>query len=1055
MPVCSACSQGNPDTARFCLACGVLLVADASRGADTRKTVTVLFCDVSGSTRLGERLDPESLREVMGSYFGLVEGVVERHGGVVEKFIGDAVMAVFGVPLVHEDDAVRAVRAAWEARAGLARLDARLERERGLQLAVRMGLNTGEVVASDGVQGQRLVTGDTVNVAARMEQEAAPGEIRMGDDTYLLVRDAVVARDAGTTAVRGRSEPVRAWQLDGVRAGAAGLRRRLETPLIGRNDERAMLRQAFARALHERRCQLVTVLGEPGVGKSRLVEALRADLPASAEVHIGQCLPYGDGITYWPLAEIVRSAAGIRNDDSPARAEARLLECAGGDDRMRVAGIVAAAIGLSQLAVGEPAEVAWAARRFFELVAAERPTVLVFEDVHWAEAAMLRVVSHLCERAREASILVVCTARPEARDVAAGWSTGAVNSTTFLLPPLSEDECDRMIDLLPAGRELDLHERQRVVSASEGNPLFCEQMVAMLGLDATNGADTMVPTTIRTLLAARLDRLASSQRGVLQAASVEGRVFHRSGLLGLVADPAGVDDILDALVGYELISPHESQFGGDEAFRFGHALIRDAAYDALPKRDRARMHERVADWLEHESRARLGERAEILGYHLEQAQRCLSELGPLDDHGRAVARRGGEVLADAGRRAGARGDHAAAANLLGRARALLPADAARARDIDPLRARALIEGGELVIAEAELQRAVAEATAASDRRAAIRAEIELIALHNALHGAHSATSADVSRAAVAAIPILEATGDEAGLARAWQLSGDVHWNACRFGERAVALERALTYAQKAGDAHEAAIITRWLALGTVYDSTPVESGIARCTQLLEQATGPYAEAAVMVALAALHAMARRFDRARALYGEARALDEEIGSRFAGAAHCLHGATIAKLAGDNAAAERELRAAYEVLREMGEQSVLSTVAGQLGRVLYELQRFADADEMTAYAQHITPADDIASIMGWQAIRAKLLARSGDHQQAMGLAKAALALALTTDDLNEHAQAHLDFAEVLRLDGRTNEAALAVERACGLYEAKGNLAGAAIAHTLRSKLIPADR
>jgi class 3 adenylate cyclase/tetratricopeptide (TPR) repeat protein len=1053
MPVCSACSQRNPDVARFCLACGVPLVANGLRGADTRKTVTVLFCDVSGSTRLGERLDPESLREVMESYFELIEGVVERHGGVVEKFIGDAVMAVFGVPLVHEDDAVRAVRAAWEARAGLARLDARLERERGVQLAVRMGLNTGEVVAFDDAQGQRLVTGDAVNVAARMEQAATPGEIRMGDATYQLVRDAVVARDAGTTSVRGRAELVRAWHLDGVEAGAAGLRRLLETPLIGRNDERAMLRQAFDRARHERRCHLVTVLGEPGVGKSRLVEALRADVSASTDVHIGQCLPYGDGITYWPLGEVVRSAAGIRSDDSPARAEARILELAPANDRRRVAGIVAAAIGLSQVAVGEPGEVAWATRRLFEMLSVERPTVLVFEDVHWAEAAMLGVISHLCERAREASILVVCTARPEARDVVGRWSAGAVNATTFLLPPLSENECDRMIDLLPAGRELDSHDRRRVVSASEGNPLFCEQMVAMLGLDSTNGADTKVPTTIRTLLAARLDRLASSQRRVLQAASVEGRVFHRSGLLDLMADLAGVDDILDALVSCELIAPHESQFAGDQAFRFGHALIRDAAYDALPKRDRARLHERVADWLEHESRERPGERAEILGYHLEQAQRCLSELGPLDDNGRAVARRGGEVLADAGRRAGARGDHAAAANLLGRARALLPARAARARDIDPLRALALIEGGDLVTAGAELERAVAEATAASDRRAAVRATLELLALRDAT-GTHSVSSEDVSNAAVAAIPILAAAGDEAGLARAWQLSGDVHWSAGRWGERAVALEQALTHAQRAADTHGAAVITCLLAGGLVFGATPVETGIARCTQFLENSPGPYADAAVTVALAALQAMAARFEEAHRLYAQACGLHEELGSRLVGASSCLQGARIARLAGDQIAAERELRVGYDAFRAMGEQAIGSTVAGELGRALYELQRFADADEMTAYAQHITAPDDVLSIVLWQSTRAKLLARSGDHQQAIRLAESALALMETTDELNEHAQTLLDLAEVLRLGDRTHEAAAAAERACGLYEAKGNIAGAAITRTLRAKLISAE-
>jgi class 3 adenylate cyclase/tetratricopeptide (TPR) repeat protein len=1039
MAACGVCNQPNPEGARFCLACGASLAAPVPVSRQTRKTVTVVFCDVVGSTGLGEQLDPESLREVMGRYFDVVETVVKRHGGLVEKFIGDAVMAVFGVPLVHEDDALRAVRAAWEARAALTALDSELERDRGVRLAVRMGVNTGEVVASDGEGSQRLVTGDAVNVAARLEQAATAGEIWIGDDTYELVRDAVDASEAGTTSVRGRSEPVRAWQLDAVRAGALGIRRRLDVPLIGRDDERAMLRQAFERALHERRCHLVTVLGEPGVGKSRIVEALRADVCADAEVHVGHCLPYGDGITYWPLGEVVRAAAGIRSDDSPAQAEDRLLELAPADDRARIAGILAAAIGLSQAAVAAPVEVAWAVRRLFEALSAERPLVLVFEDVHWAEDSMLTVVSQLCERARDTSILVVCTARPEARELIGSWSARAVNATSFLLSPLSEDECDRMISLLPAGQDLDEAKRRRIVTASEGNPLFCEQMVAMLDFDGADGV-TQVPTTIRALLAARLDRLAVAQRGVMQAASVEGRLFHRSAVLDLLADAPGVDDALDALVTYELIAPGESLFPGDQAFRFGHALIRDAAYDALPKRDRARLHEQLADSIEDRSGERRGEHMEVVGYHLEQAHLSLAELGPLDDHGQAVGRRGGEVLADAGHRAGARGDPAAAANLLGRARPLLPGELVRERDIDPLRARALFECGDLVTASAELEAAVAAARAASDDRAAIRAELELIELRAAT-ATHSMTSQDVSDAAVAAIPVLTAAGDTAGLARAWQLSGDVYWNACQFGKRAVALEQALTYAQRAGDVHGAATITRWLALGLVYDATPVESGIARCEQLRESASGPYAEAAVTVALASLNGMAARFDEARDLYARARRLDEEIGSLYTGAAHRLHGASIALLAGDAVAAECELRAGYDALHVTGEQGLLSTVAGNLAYVLFELGRLADADEVATYTQSITPEGDIASVILWQSVRARLAARAGDFEEGIRLAESALALADTTDGLNEQARGHLDLGEVLRLAGRSSEAAAAVERAEALYEAKGNIAGAA--------------
>jgi class 3 adenylate cyclase/tetratricopeptide (TPR) repeat protein len=1056
MPVCAACSQRNPDGARFCLSCGTSLGANGPARAATRKLVTVVFCDIVDSTRLGERLDPESLRDVLERYFDAVRPVVERHGGVVEKFIGDAVMAVFGVPLMHEDDAVRAVRAAWEARAAIATLDAELERERGLHLVARMGLHTGEVVTSTNDAGdQRLVTGDAVNIAARLEQGAAPGEIWLGEATYALVRDAVTAGDAGSMSIRGRAEPLRVWRLDAVRARTAGVRRRLDTPLVGRADEVAMLRQAFERTRRDRHCHLVTVLGEPGLGKSRLVEALQADLALDADVHVGQCLPYGEGITYWPLREVVHSVAGIRVDDSRVEAHARLLALSSTDDWARITAIVAAAIGLTQSPVGEPAEVAWAMRRLFEAVFADRPAVLVFEDVHWADPGMLKLVAQLCERTRDASILVVCTARPELRVAAREWPAGNLSASTFLLAPLSDDECRRLVRLFPNGGELDEDTQQRVVTASEGNPLFCEQLVAMLALDGREAADRPVPTSISTLLAARLDQLSPSERRILQTASVEGRVFHRSALLDLVAELAGIDDVLDALVRYELISPHASIFAGDQAFRFGHLLIRDAAYDALPKRDRARFHEHIARWLERLAEEGRDEHAEIVGYHFEQAQRWLSELGPLDDHGQALARRGGEVLADAGRRAAASGETLAAASLLGRARRLLPADAARARDLDPLRALALIESGDLVLAKLELERAVAEAEAARDDRAAHRARIELLALCATIGGAESRSSRDVSLAAVAAIPLLETARDNAGLARAWQLSGDVHWDACHWGERAVALERALAYARRAGDAHEVAVLTRWLALGLVYDATPVERAIARCGELLEETSGPFAESAVIVASGSLHAMANRFVEARALYARARSLDAELGSRFSGAAHRLHGALIATLSGDLVTAERELRAGYDAYDAMGEQGVRCSVAAALGRVLYGLERFADAAAVIAEAERITPAGDVSAEMLCRATRAKLLARSGACEPGLRMAESALALSQGTDMLNEQAHVLLDLAEVVQLDGRPRDSVTFIERAGALYAAKGNIAGAEIAARAHAKMAAVGR
>jgi tetratricopeptide (TPR) repeat protein len=328
----------------------------------------------------------------------------------------------------------------------------------------------------------------------------------------------------------------------------------------------------------------------------------------------------------------------------------------------------------------------------------------------------------------------------------------------------------------------------------------------------------------------------------------------------------------------------------------------------------------------------------------------------------------------------------------------------------------------------------------------------LLALRRTIGSANSVSSQDISNAAVAAIPILEAAGDEAGLARAWHLSAVVHL-ASSWSEHSIALEQALTYAQRAGDAHEAGMITSALAIGLIFGPTPVESAIARCNEMLEHSPGPFAEAVISVALAVLHAMATRFEQARELYAQTRRLDDELGSRL-GAIHHYHGAMIALLAADPATAERELRTGYEALREMGEQSLLSTLAGLLGHVLYDLQRFADADEMTAYAQEITQPDDVASNTLWRSTRAKLLARTGDHQPAILLAESALALVETTDAIGEHAGMLLDLAEVLRLADRHHEAATPIERALHLFEAKGNIAGATRARTLHAKLIPTD-
>jgi class 3 adenylate cyclase len=592
-----------------------MLAAEPVR--EQRKVVTVLFCDVTGSTALGESLDPEALRAVMARYFDVARVAIERHGGTVEKFIGDAVMAVFGVPTVREDDALRAVRAAQELR------DA-------VEIDVRIGVNTGEVVTGS---GDSLVTGDAVNVAARLEQSAAPGDVLLGAGTYALVRDAVDVELLPPIEAKGKSEPVTAYRLVAV-TGDTGAARRSDAPLVGRDRERRLLTDAWERATSEGASALFTILGNAGVGKSRLVAEFVSRLDAT--VLRGACLSYGDGITYWPVVEVVKQLLG----DAPAPD-----------------GAIAALLGEGQ---GTTDEIAFSVRKVFEAAAAERPLVVVFDDLHWAEPTFLDLIEHVVDWSRGAPILLLCLARPELLERRSGWGGGKLNATTVLLESLSASETDELIDVLLAGGDLDPSVRERIRTAADGNPLFVEQMLAMVEESPEN---VTVPATIQALLSARLDQLPADERAALERGSIEGQVFHRGAVAALAPEDLNVTSHLFGLMRRELVRPSVGTLPGDDAFRFRHLLIRDAAYDALPKTARAGLHERFAEWVELRA-PDLVELDEILGYHLEQAALYRAELGAPRPE---LALRAAGRLHAAGRRAARREDLGAGIRLLNRA----------------------------------------------------------------------------------------------------------------------------------------------------------------------------------------------------------------------------------------------------------------------------------------------------------------------------------------------------------------------------------------------------
>ncbi|HEX9381176.1 MAG TPA: adenylate/guanylate cyclase domain-containing protein [Gaiellaceae bacterium] len=993
--------------------------------AVSRRTVTVLFADVAGSTPLGERLDPESLREVMSRYFERMGAVLERHGGTVEKFIGDAVMAVFGMPELHEDDALRAVRAATELRQALAGLNDELERELGVRIGIRVGVNTGEVVAGDGTGGQLLVTGDPVNVAKRLEEAARTGEILVGEATRRLVENAAVLEPRDELTVKGKAEPVVAWNVLAVIEGASAYARRLDAPLVGREEELRVLREAFATTVSGRSCRLATILGPAGIGKSRLAAEICADVRGEARVLTGRCLPYGDGITFWPLVQIV----GVLGSDDGVR---EVL--AGADDAELVADRVLSAVGPTPTTAAG-GELFWAVRRLFEELARDEPVVIVIEDIHWAEPKLLDLLEYLAGWTHDAPILLLCLARPELLDERPVWFSGQAG-IGLQLGPLSEAESAALLEEIGREWPLDATARARIAEAAEGNPLYVEQMAAML---AEGEPLDSIPPTIHALIAARLDRLPNEERAVLERAAVAGKEFSRGAILALSpeADRAELDARLLSLVRRDLLAARP---GREDAYRFRHVLIRDAAYAGISKDLRAQLHERFAGWAARTNAGRAGELDEIIGYHYEQAFRYREQLGPLDDDARGLARRGGELLGGAGRRAFARDDLPAALTLLDRAVALInEQDPARLELVREL-SMALWWAGEVARAESLLKGLIEAAAASGDRRQEWSGLVELAARKNITGG--DADAEELLRVAQQAIEVFSELGDDAGLARAWRRVAYAHQVASRFGPAEEAGERALEHARRAGDRHEEARIVDSVCTSLLWGPAPAAEAIERCEQMLEFGRGSRViEANVGISLAGLKAMQGDFDGARSLAAGARRTYEELGLRLAIAGLTQITGPVEALAGDLEAAERELRIGLEILASVGSTGHQESL---LADVLYQRGRLEEADHFAARAEAEAAADNIAPQVVWRGVRAKL-------EQSVAIAREAVTLADRTDQLNLRADAQLNLAETLQLTGDSSEASRALQRALELCEQKGNVVAAARVSSLLSTAV----
>ncbi|HET7726708.1 MAG TPA: AAA family ATPase [Candidatus Limnocylindrales bacterium] len=1093
---CPSCGEENPGKFRLCGFCGAAL-APAGSGAigatpaapssaspaapaparnrdmvpvidlpahEVRKVVTLLFSDLKDSTAITASIDAEAMNEIKARYFAAMAAEIERHGGNVEKNIGDAIMAVFGRIRAREDDALRAVRAAAGTQRILAQLNEELFRVYGVRISNRTGVNTGEVVAStDPNAVQNLATGEAVNIAARLEQNAPANEVLLGEVTYDLVKHHVDV-ERMDVQMKGYTEPVPAYRLISVRdvASSAGGGVRA-TALVGREEELRQLRGAYEAAVANRGPQLITVVGEPGVGKSRLVKDFVASLEDEATVVRGRCLPYGDGITFWPLSEMARIVADVEQEDSPEVAVAKLTDrLPPADDRAEVVERLAAAINLSP-ARFPVAELFWGGRRFLELLGQDRPVIAVVDDIHSAETTFLEWLEHVLDASRSVPILVLCTARHALLEEVPEWGERE-RSERVVLGPLTAEDSESLVRQLLGDAGLDEQILAKVVTAAEGNPLFVEQMTSMLvdkGLLRLDGerwvasravADLAVPPSIQALLASRLDDLTREERAVVEPASVIGLIFYEPAIVEMVPDP------VRPLVPTELGTLGKKQFvvreAGDEdadRYRFRHILIKDAAYGSLLKRNRAQLHERFVAWAERVNResGREQEFEEILGYHLEQAYRYRTELGPIDEAGREVASRAATKLGNAGRRAYARGDLPAAASLLRRAAALLDHDRpARVEALCDL-SQVIQEAGSFDEAQGVIEQAVAMATELGDRRLIARTRL-LVGLQNVFDAAQAGRN--LVEDALEAIEVFRAVGDAASEAHGWRLIAAVHGTAARYDAAAEASLLEIEAARRAEDGLTLARGSIGFAISVLHGPTPVPEALERVATLALEVEGDRRSQAFIVLIrAVLMALDGRFEDARALSDDGRRMLLELGPSVAASSTSNERARIELLAGDPSEAARQLTADLDDLTALGEKYFRANVAGLLSVALARLGDVAGAEAAAGLAQALADADDTEAQVLWRSGLGRARAMGDRADEAITLLREAADVAAGTTDLLLQADALADLGETLAALGRTNESGPPLEEALRRYEAKGARIPADRVRTLLSQRV----
>jgi class 3 adenylate cyclase/tetratricopeptide (TPR) repeat protein len=968
-----------------------------------RKLATVVFVDLVDSTGLLTDADPEVVRRRVGRFFDQVSHCIVTHGGTVEKFAGDAVMAAFGIPLQHEDDAERAVRAAL----------ATLDRVHDLGLEARIGIEAGEVVADE--SDSTFATGEAVNLAARLEQRAAPNEILVGPTAARLVRDLVELEPREPLELRGWREPVAVSRVVGAREEAGRPLRSLSAPLVGRESELELLENTFARTVRDRRATLVTLYGEPGVGKSRLtrefVEALEG-----ATVLKGRCLPYGEGVTYWPVAEMVKASAGISDDDPLDQAFEKLRDTC---EDEAVADLLGLAAGVLEAVEGERSqqEIGWAVRSWAEQLADAQPLVLVFEDVHWGEEPLLELIEHLAGFVRSAPLLLLCLARPELLDVRPAWGGGRVRAVTLELEALPDEESGELVAALAdeVGVPVD---RAAVLAKAEGNPLFVEETIRALA-ERPDARQDRIPDTLQALIAARIDRLAPEQRRLLQRASIMGRVFLHGALAHLSPEVEDVDAALEELLLRDFVLHEErSTISGERAFKFKHVLIREVAYSGLSKGSRADLHVLFAQWLAERAGEEL---VEIRAFHLDQATRLLAELdgsGPADLVEEAAA-----TLTKAGRRAMSRESFQSARKLLVRAVELAPT-----LDRRYLAARAAWRLSDLAAVAVEMERVREEAAEAGERTIEGRALTALVEVELNLRANVAGARASVERALelleeAGGVPLFDALQARTHLAN---LLGDHE------DFRATA-RRAIEVAQDIDRTDLEALMTQALAQSylTELDAEMAAPLVRRARDLAAESGSVISRAVALQSAAFLAELQGDREAATAGYAEARAVYEEVGAGSAlDATLKLHQARTLMDAGDLEQAEQLLRDSVRVLKRIGDRAHLCEAQRWLAQLLVRRGRLEEAERFALEARETVGPEDRLSVSTTAYALGVVRLAQGREEEADALFCDALE-GLQRYGMRSAEQLTVrDLVGLMRERGREAEAARYEERLAGL-------------------------